>query len=338
VKAKARLPILIVQHAPHEHPAAVRRALESQGIATQCIHPYLGENYPEAREVQGMISLGGPMSANDEAEHPWIQAEIRLLKACIEAGLPTVGICLGGQMMARAMGGRVERHHTQEIGWFPLETNAAGLADPVMGAAGSSPTVYHWHGDTFHLPPGAELLAASKACPRQAYRLGDRAYGFQFHPEADHQLIGEWMGCEGIDEEIHEIQRQFGPETVQDARTQIEHALRGEKASLKITAAIGGLFRRKDETAAIELCPEELESWVTHRTPLRLAFEGSDRRENRLQGRISALLDLHAGELGEILIFQEENTLLWPVRLADVRSLEPVTKAAKSARPPRLKR
>ena len=101
--------VLIVQHAEHEHPAAVRRALESQSIRTHWIHPYRGDAFPDVSEISGMISLGGAMGANDEAEHPWIKAECALLKKSVESGLPTVGICLGGQLMARALGGRVER-------------------------------------------------------------------------------------------------------------------------------------------------------------------------------------------------------------------------------------
>src|SRR6478672_2872456 len=98
--SRRKKPVLIVQHAPHEHPAVVRRALESQGLETLWIHPYRGELYPELSEISGMISLGGPMGANDDAHHPWIKSEVELLKSCALEELPTVGICLGGQMMA----------------------------------------------------------------------------------------------------------------------------------------------------------------------------------------------------------------------------------------------
>src|SRR4051812_10641272 len=101
--ARTKKPVLIVQHAPHEHPAAMLRALETQGIVSEWIHPYRGERYPGARQIAGMISLGGPMGANDEAAHPWIRDEIDLLRRSAEAGLPTIGICLGGQMLARAL-------------------------------------------------------------------------------------------------------------------------------------------------------------------------------------------------------------------------------------------
>lgn len=310
-----RKPILIVQHAPHEHPAAVRRALESQGIQTLWLHPYLGEAYPKVGELAGMISLGGPMGANDEEDHPWVRSEIELLRQCVLEGLPTVGICLGGQMMARALGGRVERNGSHEVGWFPIDVTPEGAADPILGAAGSRPTVYHWHQDTFFPPPEAVMLASSKACARQAYRVGDKAYGFQFHPEADHQLVGEWLDIDGVEEEIRATQRAHGTKTVQSARIQRTHALKGEKASLKITAGIGSIFRRIGCRGHSHATREELEYWLTHRTSLIVEFEGPDRRPIQVRGRIQALLEVTAGDF---VIFQEENTLLWPIRVTDL--------------------
>src|SRR6185503_18161185 len=112
--------------------------------------------------------------------------------------------------MARGMGGSVEKNNVVELGWFPIHLNPAGKSDFVLGSAGESPTVYHWHEDTFHLPKEAKLLAYSKACPRQAYRIGEHAYGFQFHPEADHQLLHEWLSYEGIEDEIKDTQKKFG--------------------------------------------------------------------------------------------------------------------------------
>jgi GMP synthase (glutamine-hydrolysing) len=315
-----RKPVLIVQHAPHEHPAAVRRALESQGIQTLLIHPYRGESYPGTSEISGMLSLGGPMGANDEHEHPWIRPEVALLRASVEAGLPVVGICLGGQMLARALGGRVEKNETHEVGWFPIEVTEEGRKDAILGAAGSNPTVYHWHGDTFHPPKEAVLLARSKACARQAYRIGETAYGFQFHPEADHQLVGEWLDVEGVEDEIRASQKAHGTRTVQDARTQRNRAPQGEKASLKITAGIGSLFRRIGCRGHESAPPEQLEHWATHRTLLAIEFEGPGRKPVRLRGRIQALLSVTAGDF---VIFQEECSLLWPIRTTDLARIAP---------------
>lgn len=316
-----RKPVLIVQHARHEHPAAVRRALESQGILTQWIHPYLGEPYPELSEISGMLSLGGPMGANDEANHPWITAEISLMRKCVEASYPIAGICLGGQMMARAMGGKVERNEVHEVGWFPIEMTEEGREDPILGVAGSSPMVYHWHGDTFHLPPGAILLARSKACPRQAYRLGEHAYGFQFHPEADHQLVNEWLNTEGCEDDIAHALNASGAATVQNSKIQRDRAMRGEKYSLKITAGIGSLFRKLGCRGHKCASLEDLGNWATQRTRLVIEFEGSDRKTVQLRGRIQALLLVAAGQF---VIFREENTVQWPIRLTDLIKVSPI--------------
>lgn len=317
-RKKHRKPVLIIQHAPHEHPAALRRALESQGIRTLWIHPYRGEHYPAVTEIEGMVSLGGPMGANDQTLHPWINAECELLKACALGQKPVVGICLGAQMMAKALGGSVEPNPVAEVGWFPIALNKEGQSDPIAGAAGAGPTVYHWHGDTFHLPEGAVLLGNSKACARQAYRFGDQAYGFQFHPEADHQLVLEWLAIEGIEEEIRETQEIHGTTTVQDAQTQRHQALRGEKGSLKITAAIGALFRKHEYPATKKNVREKISAYVAQRTTLVVEFEGPDSIHLRLKGLIISHLVIPAGDF---IIFQEENTLLWPIRIGDIKKL-----------------
>lgn len=314
-------PVLIVQHAPHEHPAIIRRALETQGIATRCIHPYRGDQYPSVDQILGMVSMGGPMSANDESEHPWITQEIKLLRSCVEAGLPVLGVCLGGQMLARAMGSPVGRNAQAEVGWFPIRPTSAGREDPIFGGAGNEPLVYHWHEDTFELPAGAVLLADSQACPRQAYRLGERIYGFQFHPEADHQLVHEWMAIEGVEEEILDAQKQHGIATVQDAQTQKSRASQGERASLRITAAVTQIF----QTAEYEDIPDKvrlkLENWTTHQQLLLLEFEDPHGHLVHLRGQIAQLFHLTGGEF---LIFKEESTLLWPIRMDFIRNIRAI--------------
>jgi GMP synthase-like glutamine amidotransferase len=318
VERRKRKPVLLVQHAPHEHPAALRRALESQGVNTLWIHPYRGENYPDVDEISGMVSLGGPMGANDEAEHPWISAECELIRQVVLKDKPIVGICLGGQMMAKALGGRVEKHVTSEIGWFPIRVNATGKKDRILGAAGSNPTVYHWHGDTFFPPSDAELLASSQACPRQAYRIGEKVYGFQFHPEADHQLVGEWLSIEGVEQEIVAAQKLHGTTTVQDAETQIREAGLRENHGLKIVTAVASLFRKKPFEEPPGMLRTDLKDWVREQTPLTLEFLSSEEKPVRLKGRVLTVLDSPAGAF---IIFKEETSLLWPVRVDDIKSL-----------------
>jgi GMP synthase-like glutamine amidotransferase len=259
------------------------------------------------------------MSANDEEEHSWISKECELLLQSVEAGLPTVGICLGAQMMAKALGGRVERHEKYELGWFPIELNEEGKNDPILGSAGKAPMVYHWHGDTFHLPPQATLLAGSKACARQAYRIGERVYGFQFHPEADHQLVHEWLSIEGVEEEILDTQKLHGTRTVQDAATQRNRASKGEKSSIRITVGLTSLFRRRAREPLRQEIRERVSRWATRRRNVILSFEGSDRKISHLQGRITGVLTLPTGDF---LILQELSGVLWPLRADDILAIE----------------
>jgi GMP synthase (glutamine-hydrolysing) len=312
--------VLIVQHAPHEHPAAMLRALESQGILTQWIHPYLGQGYPDVDSISGIISLGGPMGANDEKLHPWIGAEKDLLRRSVDASLPTVGICLGAQILARALGGRVERHSAAEVGWFPVQLNKLGVKDPVVGAAGPKPTVYHWHLDTFYPPDGAVLLASSKACARQAYRIGENVYGFQFHPEADHQLVLEWLAAEGIEDDIEEVRREHGSKTVQDSRTQRAHALRGEMGSLKITAAAASLFRKRAYRDVARGLHAKIRRWLEDGARLVVEFEASDRRKMQVAGTILSLLAIPSGDY-IILQGADPGITLWPIRLDDIHGI-----------------
>lgn len=319
-----RRPVLIIQHTPYEHAAAIRRALESQGVQTRVLHPYLGEAYPTVDAIRGVISLGGPMGANDHIEHSWIEAECALLREAVEQRLPIAGICLGAQLLARALGSRVEKNHRPEIGWHTVILNEAGMLDRILGTSGSLPLVYHWHFDTFHLPKEAVLLGQSRHCERQAFRIGDNVYGFQFHPEADHQLIGEWLAEDDIDEQIEFAMENHGSDTVQDRRTQREMAFEGEKASLRIVAGIGQLFQllpyQPSRQPSLNDWRPQLGPWIQEKSELEVTFEGSDRRERALRG---VLLGSFSIPDGEFLILKEETSLLWPLRLDYVLSIRP---------------
>jgi len=231
--------VIILQHAPHEHPGALGRALAVFGVPYRIIRLDLNQKPPQVQDCAGLLSLGGPMSANDEDEFPWIKAELKLLKAAVRGGVPTVGICLGGQLMARALGAKVIRNFVPEIGWHPVDLTKEGHHDPLLSAAGPDPTVFQWHFDTFALPKGAVKLASSPACPNQAYKIGRLAYGFQFHPEVDARVVREWCEIDGVIEELEPL----GEEPwVQLPHSMASRAERAQIVSLTFSRAIAWFF------------------------------------------------------------------------------------------------
>ncbi len=265
--------------------------------------------------------MGGPMSVNDEANHPWIRSECDLLKGCIDRGLPTLGICLGGQLMAKALGARVEVNPVSEIGWHSIVINSDGQRDPILGAAGTTPLVYQWHHETFHIPSGSTPLAQSSACPRQAFRVGTHAYALQFHPEADSQMLHDWLAADGIEEELRGLQAQEGPCTIQDAETQKRHALCGEQTCVKFLAAIGQLFREHPYEPVNNSLLAQLESLAKNEERLLLTLKGAFGQSIHIIGHITTLLSIRDGEF---VIFREQDKRLWPVRLDHVETITPI--------------
>ncbi|MGB8602479.1 MAG: glutamine amidotransferase [Rhizomicrobium sp.] len=144
---------------------------------------------PQAPDL--MFVLGAPIGANETDLYPFLNDEYALIRARILADKPLVGICLGAQMIAAAAGARVYPSGTKEIGYTPVQLTAAGQSGPLRHLDGID--VLHWHGDTFDLPVGAAHLAATAICPHQAFSLGDKVLGLQFHPEADSTRIESWL-------------------------------------------------------------------------------------------------------------------------------------------------
>ncbi len=180
--------VLVIVHQAHSTPGRIGERLEKRGYRLDVRRPALGDSLPEhLGEHQAVVVFGGPMSANDEL--PFIRAEIDFMEQALKAGLPLLGICLGAQMMARALGARVSPHHEGEceIGYYPLRPTELGSS---MLAWPSH--VYHWHSEGFELPSGADLLATGATFPNQAFRYGETAYGLQFHPEVTREMMCRW--------------------------------------------------------------------------------------------------------------------------------------------------
>lgn len=172
--------ITVFQHVPFEDAAAIGDWAESQGHSLKPVLWYAGESPPPPEEVQGLAVMGGPMNIYETDRYPWLKREREWLARYLPLGRPYLGVCLGAQLMADALGGRVEKNDEPEIGWFDVgktekarESLAADWPKQFLA--------FHWHGDRFFLPPGARKLAESEACPMQAMQWGEKALGLQFH-------------------------------------------------------------------------------------------------------------------------------------------------------------
>jgi len=190
----ARPKILVFQHVPYEPLGTLDPLLKAAGFRIRYVNfGRQPESRPSLAGYQALIILGGPMNADQIDSHPNLLTEIDIIREALEMEMSVLGICLGAQLLAKALGGEVTRNATREIGWYDVELTDAGSCDPVLSAFSTVQEVFQWHEDGIQLPPGAVHLAASNASDVQAFRHGEHAYGFQFHLEVDRSLIERWL-------------------------------------------------------------------------------------------------------------------------------------------------
>jgi GMP synthase (glutamine-hydrolysing) len=180
--------LLAIQHVSWETPHRILDACG--GLDVQTVKPLSGEPLPDHREVAGAIVMGGPMNVDEVERYPGLVSEREWLAEAMRREMPILGICLGAQLLARALGAEVRPGERPEIGFAPVEVHDAD--DPVLSTLAPRTTVLHWHGDVFDLPEGAERLASSGQTDLQAFRHGN-ARGVLFHPEADAALLKAWL-------------------------------------------------------------------------------------------------------------------------------------------------
>lgn len=173
-----------LQHVPFEGLGAIEPWLLARGHTLSRTRFYAGETAPaDAADFDWLIVMGGPMNIYEYRTHPWLRAESRLIAQAAAAGRRVLGVCLGAQLIADALGGKVFQNAEREIGWFPVTPAPGAQVDASPFAFPAATTVLHWHGDTFSLPPDARWLAQSEACAHQAFSVGPRVLGLQFHLE-----------------------------------------------------------------------------------------------------------------------------------------------------------
>lgn len=184
--------VLVLQHLACEHPGFFSEVMSERGVEAVPVEIDEGEPLPDWREFDAILAMGGPNGAYEEEDHPWLVPEKELIREAVDGGRPFLGVCLGVQLLASALGADVgPMDGGAEVGLLPVELTEEGKADPLFQGMPEPLVTVQWHGDTFELPEGAALLASSPIAENQAFRAGN-AYGVQFHLEVTPEMAREW--------------------------------------------------------------------------------------------------------------------------------------------------
>ncbi len=214
---------LILQHAAEERGGLFEEVLLERGWGLEVLPLFAGADLPTSLNGFGLtLVMGGPMSANQEKDHPFLKEEIPFLRKALKMEKPVLGICLGAQLMAKALGARVYPGPHKEIGWYWLNQTPAGRNDPLFSLLDPYFMVFQWHGETFDLPTGADCLAGNPAYPYQAFRWGEVAYGLQFHLEMTQPLLQHWLASWGEEVKTAHPQPNTGEDILRDAAIYME--------------------------------------------------------------------------------------------------------------------
>ncbi len=209
--------ILVCQHVAHESLGTLEPLFKSQGLRIRYVnfgrHPLME---PHLEDYEGLVILGGPMNVDQTATHPNLLYELKLIEEGLKRQMPILGICLGAQLIARALGAHVTDNHEKEIGWHDVSLTEAGLKDPLFAQFQKTERLFHWHGQTFEIPSGAIHLASSQICTNQAFRYGDRVYGLQFHLEVDERSIHRWLTIHCNQDELQQLRGKVNPTTIRN--------------------------------------------------------------------------------------------------------------------------
>ncbi|MBZ8118062.1 type 1 glutamine amidotransferase [Roseovarius sp. LXJ103] len=190
--------VLVFQHTAGEHPACFTSLIAEAGDSAHTVRLWEGDDIPDLAAFDAMLVMGGPMDVWEENAHPWLRPEKAAIAEWVGAGRAYLGVCLGHQLLVEAMGGRCAKMVIPEIGVSPVGLTKEGRADGLLAGLPDPLRVMQWHGvEAETLPEGTTLLASNPACHAQAIRVGNRAWGVQFHPEIDEGLVGYWMGDPG---------------------------------------------------------------------------------------------------------------------------------------------
>jgi len=186
--------VIALRHVPWEDLGAFERHIVRRGAEVEYVDLFAGSMPSAVGEPSALFVMGGPMGVYEGDRYPFLRREVEFIRSCLESGVPTVGVCLGSQLLAAALGAGVYPNpQGKEIGWGEITTTPEAASDPIFSRFAPTETVLHWHGDIFDLPLGAIPLASSAVTPCQAFRWGSSAWGILFHVEADDGLLSRWL-------------------------------------------------------------------------------------------------------------------------------------------------
>jgi GMP synthase (glutamine-hydrolysing) len=236
--------LMVLQHVSHEELGTLNSVLRTAGFAIDTVNFSCEAGaHPSLDSYQGLIVLGGPMGVYEADKYPHLATEKKLIEGAVKKNLPVLGICLGAQLIANALGATVYPNGFKEIGWYDLAPTAEGENDPLFHHLSATEKVFQWHGDTFDLPNGAVHLASSPLCTNQAFRCGRNVYALQFHLEVDAKMIDTWLDVPQNRDEIAALEGSVDP-TIIRADTRRHIARLGY-----LSGAIFGDFIRLVETS-----------------------------------------------------------------------------------------
>ena len=207
--------LLVCQHVAWEPLGTLDPKLRASGLRIRYVN--FGRDplaQPSLDGYGGLVILGGPMNVDQVDRHPHLATEVTLVREAIERNIPVVGICLGAQLIAKALGAGVRAADRMEIGWHDVTLSDAGRDDPVLRHLGPTPRLFQWHEDVFDLPAGATPLGSSARCAQQAFRYGANVYGLQFHLEVDEPLIARWLTVPSHLRQLEGLGAELDAETI----------------------------------------------------------------------------------------------------------------------------